>query len=192
MAASSNRTTVAIRRSAPAPMNAADNAVNVSFSEISARRSCSSVCSNVAISFKASPARSTTSLSLARVGRRRLSVSSDAELAAIVPSHEAARHRRGDNGSSEFWFRAQSKSPKRAPGARVRLFLFPEFAVIGEIRQDWIGTRRLHQGEQSTEHSVDRSGCMPHVEIYGVKRVAQVPLWIIVETAAVKSSVAVG
>ena len=82
----SNSTIVAMSSSAPPPINAADSAVKVSFSEISARNSCSSVCTNVAISVMASPARSTTPFSLARAGGRRPSASSDLERAAIVPS----------------------------------------------------------------------------------------------------------
>src|SRR5215468_8553131 len=182
-AACSSSTIVAISKSAPAPISAAESAVKVSFSIISARNSCSSVWMSVAISFSASPARSTTPLSFARAGRRRTVTSLDVESVAIARSRDAARAAQRDNGNCLFWFRM---GPKAAGGSA------PELAVVVEVRKNRVGACRLYHRKQPFQYGVDGPRGMSDIEIDGVERLAQVPLRIVIEASAVETLVAVG
>src|SRR5215475_4523315 len=181
-AACSSSTIVAISKSAPAPISAADSAVNVSFSDISARSSCSSVWMSVAISFSASPAMSTTPLSFERAGRRRTVTSLDVESAAIARSRDAAQAARRDNGNCVFWFRGDGNVRGSAP----------KIAIIVEVRENRVGSCRLHHRKQPFQHRVNGARGVPHVKIDGVERLAQMPLGVVIQTAAEEALVAVG
>src|SRR5262249_23883670 len=183
IAASSTSTIVTISKSAPAPIRAAESAVKVSFSVISARNGCSSVWMSVATSLSASPASSTTPWSSARAGRRRTTTSLDVESVAIARSRDAARAAQRDNGNCLFWFRM---GPKAAGGSA------PELAVVVEVRKNRVGACRLYHRKQPFQYGVDGPRGMSDIEIDGVERLAQVPLRIVIEASAVETLVAVG
>src|SRR5262249_12695525 len=93
----------------------------------------------------------------------------------------------------EFWFLERPDAAKGLGCVSKDLgcVSVPKLAVVIKVWKDRIGPRRLHQGKQRPEHGIDRSGGMPHVKIGRVKRGAQGPFAIVVETAAVESFVAV-
>src|SRR6476646_5451860 len=68
----------------------------------------------------------------------------------------------------------------------------PKLAIIVEVRQNRVGARRLHDRKQPFQHRVDGARGVPHVKIDGVERLTQMPLGVVVQTAAKEALVAVG
>src|SRR5262249_51896885 len=68
----------------------------------------------------------------------------------------------------------------------------PELAVVVEVRKNRVGACRLHHRKQPFQYCVDGPRGMSDIEIDGVERLAQMPLGIVIEAAAVEALVAVG
>src|SRR6185369_315339 len=68
----------------------------------------------------------------------------------------------------------------------------PKLAIIVEVRKNRVGSRRLHDRKQPLQHGVDGARGVPYVKVDGVERLAQMPLGVVIQTAAEEAFVAIG